>query len=159
MHNPSKLLSRKSLKSALSSLKKKGKQIVFTNGCFDLLHLGHVRLFNKAKSLGDILVLGLNSDASLKKLKGPKRPLVSEKARAELLSSLEAIDYITIFGEDTPKELVKEINPDILVKGGDYKVNEVAGREFVKKVYIFPVVKGYSTTNLIEKIVRVYGKK
>jgi D-beta-D-heptose 7-phosphate kinase/D-beta-D-heptose 1-phosphate adenosyltransferase len=118
-----------------------------------------VRLFNKAKSLGDVLVLGLNSDASLKKLKGPKRPLVSEKARAELLASLEAIDYITIFGEDTPKELVKEIRPDILVKGGDYKVNEVAGREFVKKVYIFPVVKGYSTTNLIEKIVKVYGKK
>lgn len=159
MHNSSKLLSRKSLKPVLSRLKRKGNRIVFTNGCFDLLHLGHVRLFNKAKSLGDVLVLGLNSDASLKKLKGPKRPLVSEKARAELLASLEAIDYITIFGEDTPKELVKEIRPDILVKGGDYKVNEVAGREFVKKVYIFPVVKGYSTTNLIEKIVKVYGKK
>jgi D-beta-D-heptose 7-phosphate kinase/D-beta-D-heptose 1-phosphate adenosyltransferase len=159
LHNSSKLLSRKSLKPVLSRLKRKGNRIVFTNGCFDLLHLGHVRLFNKAKSLGDVLVLGLNSDASLKKLKGPKRPLVSEKARAELLASLEAIDYITIFGEDTPKELVKEIRPDILVKGGDYKVNEVAGREFVKKVYIFPVVKGYSTTNLIEKIVKVYGKK
>ncbi|MCB4791722.1 MAG: adenylyltransferase/cytidyltransferase family protein [Elusimicrobia bacterium] len=158
-NSPSKVRSRKSLKQTLIRLKNKGKKIVFTNGCFDLLHLGHIKLFKKAKTLGDILVIGLNSDSSLKKLKGPLRPLVKEGARAQVLACLEPVDYITIFGEETPEKLIMELKPDVLVKGGDYRLNEIAGRQYVKKVYIFPVIKGYSTTSLIKKIVKVYGNK
>jgi len=151
-------LTRKELKLEVKKLQKAGKKVVFTNGCFDLLHLGHARLFNKAKTLGDVLIVAINSDKSLKRLKGPKRPLVGEKERAELLLSLKAVDYVTVFGEQTPHELLKEICPDVLVKGGDYKLSEIVGREFVKKVYRYPFVQGKSTTNLINTIVERYGK-
>lgn len=134
------------------------KKIVFTNGCYDLLHVGHVRLLKKAKSLGDILILAINSDLSLRKLKGRGRPLVGEKERAEVLSALSCVDYVTIFPEDTPLETIQMLKPDILIKGGDYEVSEIVGRNCVKKVVRFPLVKGFSTSGLIQKILRVYGK-
>ncbi|MDR0398658.1 MAG: adenylyltransferase/cytidyltransferase family protein [Endomicrobium sp.] len=152
-------LTRKEMKSEVARLQKAGKKVVFTNGCFDLLHLGHVSLFKKAKSMGDVLVVAINSDKSLRCLKGPKRPLVGEKDRAKLLLSLKPVDYVIVFNEHTPKEILSEIRPDILVKGGDYKLSEIIGREFVKKVYRFPFVKGKSTTALINLIVERYGSK
>ncbi|MDR1244683.1 MAG: adenylyltransferase/cytidyltransferase family protein, partial [Endomicrobium sp.] len=147
------------MKSEVARLQKAGKKVVFTNGCFDLLHLGHVSLFKKAKSMGDVLIVAINSDKSLRCLKGPKRPLVGEKDRAKLLLSLKPVDYVIVFNEHTPKEILSEIRPDILVKGGDYKLSEIIGREFVKKVYRFPFVKGKSTTNLINLIMERYGAK
>jgi D-beta-D-heptose 7-phosphate kinase/D-beta-D-heptose 1-phosphate adenosyltransferase len=147
------------MKSEVARLQKAGKKVVFTNGCFDLLHLGHVSLFKKAKSMGDVLIVAINSDKSLRCLKGPKRPLVGEKDRAKLLLSLKPVDYVIVFNEHTPKEILSEIRPDILVKGGDYKLSEIIGREFVKKVYRFSFVKGKSTTNLINLIMERYGAK
>jgi D-beta-D-heptose 7-phosphate kinase/D-beta-D-heptose 1-phosphate adenosyltransferase len=152
-----KIKSRKALQKLLPLMKKKKKKIVFTNGCFDLLHVGHVRLFEKAKSFGDILVVAVNSDSSVKKIKGNSRPLVSQTARAQLIASLEMVDYVVIFEEKTPEEIIKALKPDILVKGGDYKMGEIIGRHDVKKVVRFKVVKGFSTTNLIKKIVKIYG--
>ncbi|MDR3048842.1 MAG: adenylyltransferase/cytidyltransferase family protein [Elusimicrobiota bacterium] len=151
-------LSVKEINSLCKKLKKDGKKIVFTNGCFDLLHLGHISLFEKAKSLGDILIAAINSDKSLKKLKGPKRPLVCEKDRAKILLALKSIDFVVVFGEQTPYNLLKLLRPDILVKGGDYKTEDIIGREFVRQVYRFPFIKGHSTTNLINLIVKRYGK-
>jgi D-beta-D-heptose 7-phosphate kinase/D-beta-D-heptose 1-phosphate adenosyltransferase len=152
-----KVLSGKKMLAEIKRLQKAGKKIVFTNGCFDLLHLGHIKLFEKAKSLGDILIVAINSDKSLKRLKGSKRPLVCEKERSELLLALKPVDYAVIFEEETPKEILRKLRPDILVKGGDYKLNEIVGGEFVKKVYRFPFIKGHSTTNLINLIVKRYG--
>jgi D-beta-D-heptose 7-phosphate kinase/D-beta-D-heptose 1-phosphate adenosyltransferase len=144
------------LKIMLNKLKKKKKKVVFTNGCFDLLHYGHIQYLKKAKALGDILVVGLNSDSSVKKLKGTGRPLVPEKERAEILSALEFVDYVTIFSEETPANLIRQVKPDILVKGGDYSLDEIVGRDFVQscggKVVTIPLVKGKSTTGLIRKI-------
>jgi rfaE bifunctional protein nucleotidyltransferase chain/domain len=154
-----KLVTRKALAGIVKKLQKAGKKVVFTNGCFDLLHAGHVASFIKARSLGDVLIVGLNSDKSLGKLKGPRRPLVGEKDRAKVLSALEAVDYIVIFGEDTPEKLLSEIRPDILVKGKDYALCQIVGREHVKKVHRVPMVKGKSTSNLISLIVERYGKK
>ncbi len=150
--------SRAALRAVISRLQKQHKRVVFTNGCFDIMHLGHVRLFEKARSLGDALVVAVNSDASIRRLKGPNRPLVPQKDRAALLAALEAVDYVIIFGEDTPKELITAVRPDILVKGGDYAVDQIVGRDAVKKVIRFPFIKGRSTTDLIEKIVERYGK-
>ena len=136
--------------------KKEGKKIIFTNGCFDLLHLGHIRYLKEAKRLGDILIVGLNSDNSVISLKGPNRPLVKEEARAEILSALEMVDYIVIFDELTPKNLIDRIIPNVLVKGGDWRKEEVVGRNIVEaqggKVVIIPEVRGYSTSTLIKKI-------
>ena len=153
-----KIISAPALKKILDRARAKQK-IVFTNGCFDLLHSGHVALLQKAKALGDILVLGLNSDRSLAKLKGPKRPLVDEKSRAQVLAALACVDYVVIFSQDTPKKLLSLLRPHILVKGADYKISEIAGREFALKVVRVRLVQGHSTSNLIEKILRVYGKK
>ncbi|MCL2335615.1 MAG: D-glycero-beta-D-manno-heptose 1-phosphate adenylyltransferase [Endomicrobia bacterium] len=152
-------LTRKEMQSEAAKLKRQSKKIVFTNGCFDLLHTGHTSLFEKAKSLGDVLIVAINSDKSLSRLKGPKRPLVCEKDRAKLLLALKPVDYVVVFGEQTPKEILSELRPDILVKGGDYKLSEIVGREYVKKVYRYPFVKGKSTTNLINTIVERYGRK
>ncbi|MDR3256246.1 MAG: adenylyltransferase/cytidyltransferase family protein [Endomicrobium sp.] len=152
-------LTRKEMQVEVKKLQKAGKKVVFTNGCFDLLHVGHTSLFTKAKSLGDVLIVAINSDKSLRCLKGAKRPLVGEKDRAKLLLSLKPVDYVVVFGEQTPKEILSELCPDVLVKGGDYKISEIVGREFVKKVYKFPFVKGKSTTNLINLIVNRYGSK
>jgi D-beta-D-heptose 7-phosphate kinase/D-beta-D-heptose 1-phosphate adenosyltransferase len=141
----------------IARLKEQGKTIVFTNGCFDLVHIGHVRLFKKAKSYGDILVVAINSDASLARLKGPKRPLVPERFRGEVLAALEPVDFVVVFNEDTPYEVIKELHPDILVKGGDYKITDIVGRDLVKKVVRFPVVAGQSTSTLIKTIVKRYA--
>lgn len=132
------------------------KKIVFTNGCFDILHVGHKRYLQEAASLGDILVVGVNSDESVRRLKGPERPVNSEQDRAEMLCAMGFIDYIVIFGEDTPYELIKKIQPDVLVKGGDYKPEEVVGRDIVEgrggKLELIKFVDGKSTTNIINKI-------
>ena len=152
-----KFYSTKKMAEIVKKLKKQGKKIVFTNGCFDLIHIGHVSLFQKAKTLGDVLIVAINSDKSLAGLKGPKRPLVPETDRVKLLSAIDVIDYVVIFPEQTPYNMLKKLTPDILVKGGDYKIEDIVGREFVKKVYRYPLVKGKSTSNLIKLIVERYG--
>lgn len=143
-----------SINSALDKIRK-NKKIVFTNGCFDLLHIGHVRYLKEAKSLGDILVVGINSDDSVKRLKGPNRPLQNEADRAEILSSLGAVDFTVIFTEDTPAKLIEQVRPDILVKGGDWKIDQIIGSDFVLsyggKVQSLQFVDGRSTSKLIEK--------
>ena len=132
------------------------QRIVFTNGCFDILHIGHIRYMQEAARLGDILIIGLNSDASVKRLKGPERPVNSEEDRAELLCALGFVDYVTVFDEDTPFELISKIQPDVLVKGGDYEPDGVVGRDIVEgrggKLVLIPFVKGKSTTRLLDKI-------
>lgn len=130
----------------------RGDVVVFTNGCFDLLHRGHVTYLQEAASLGDHLVIGVNTDASVKRLKGESRPVVGEKDRAFLLSALSCVDGVVLFGEDTPEELLSHLKPDILVKGGDYRAGEVAGRQYAGEVKILPFVDGYSTTKMIQKI-------
>ena len=147
-----KVKSLTQLKEIISRDKAKGKKIVFTNGCFDILHRGHVEYLAKAKKLGDILVVGLNSDASVKCIKGSKRPVNNERDRAVVLSGLESVDYIVIFKEDTPYVLIKTIKPDVLVKGGDWKPKDIVGNDIVKKVVSIPFVKGYSTTKLLCKV-------
>ena len=136
--------------------KELGEKIVFTNGCFDILHAGHVHLLTEAKNLGDRLIIGLNSDQSVQNLKGPDRPLNPEYARASVLESLSMVDGVTIFQEDTPHELVKEIIPHVLVKGGDYSIENVVGADTVRasggKVVLIPILKGYSTSDLITRI-------
>jgi D-beta-D-heptose 7-phosphate kinase/D-beta-D-heptose 1-phosphate adenosyltransferase len=154
-----KVLQASVLASRLAQEKRRGKRIVFTNGVYDLLHAGHVTLLEKSKRLGDILVVGINSDASVKRLKGPKRPLATQRDRAQVLGALAVVDYVTFFGEDTPYELIKKLKPDILVKGGDYANHEIVGRELVKKVVRIPLVHGRSTSVLIEKILKAYGQK
>jgi D-beta-D-heptose 7-phosphate kinase/D-beta-D-heptose 1-phosphate adenosyltransferase len=152
--NKVKTLAR--LRQIVEKLKGQDKRIVFTNGCFDLLHLGHIRYLQKAQEAGDILIVGLNSDKSVRALKGPARPLFTEKARAELLSALEVVDYVVIFDELTPKKLIDSIVPHVLVKGGDWKKEEVVGSQTVEahggRVVIAPEIRGYSTTALIERI-------
>jgi len=150
-----KVKSTKALKVILEREHRDGKRIVFTNGCFDILHLGHIRYLKNAKALGDILVVGLNSDSSVRAIKGLFRPINTQKDRAEVLSSLYFVDYITIFTEYTPERLIKRLRPDILVKGGDWKVKDIVGADFVKghggKVVTVPFVKGYSTSSLIAR--------
>jgi rfaE bifunctional protein nucleotidyltransferase chain/domain len=144
---------------AISNRRKNGSKIVFTNGCFDILHVGHTRYLTDAKSQGDILVVGLNSDNSVKGLKGNGRPVVSELERKEVLLSLKPVDFVCIFDEETPFELIKEIMPDVLVKGGDWPVDKIVGNEIVTKnggkVYSLPFHPGHSSTALIERIVKL----
>jgi D-beta-D-heptose 7-phosphate kinase/D-beta-D-heptose 1-phosphate adenosyltransferase len=132
-----------------------GKTVVFTNGCYDVLHPGHIRLLENARSLGDALILALNTDASVQRLKGPTRPLINEKDRAELAAALEAVDAVTFFDEDTPTRLIADLLPDVLVKGADWS-HFIAGREEVEaaggKVHALPLEPGYSTTGIIEEI-------
>jgi rfaE bifunctional protein nucleotidyltransferase chain/domain len=155
-----KILERNTLKDTLEELRKKGKKIAFTNGCFDILHVGHVRYLREAKKTADILVLALNSDSSVRSLKGKERPLVPEKERAEIIAALEFIDFVTIFNELTPLELINYLKPDILIKGGDWAEEDVIGREEIKKwggrVAIIPEVEGKSTTNIVEKVKKLY---
>lgn len=155
-----KVLERKKLKEKVEALRKNGKKIAFTNGCFDILHVGHIRYLSEAKKTADILILALNSDTSVRTIKGEKRPFVPEEERAEVLAALECIDFITIFHELTPLELINYLKPDILIKGGDWPEDKVVGREEVKKwggrVLLIPEIKGKSTTNIVEKIKSVY---
>jgi rfaE bifunctional protein nucleotidyltransferase chain/domain len=155
-----KILDRETLRTKLIALRNQGKKIAFTNGCFDILHVGHVRYLCEARKTGDVLVLALNSDSSVRALKGEKRPLVPEQERAEVLAALECIDFVTIFPELTPLELINFLKPDILIKGGDWLEEKVVGRDEVKqwggRVAIIPEVKGKSTTNVVEKIIKTY---
>ena len=139
----------------ISKIKNLDKKIIFTNGCFDILHIGHIKYLEKAKEFGDTLILGLNSDSSVNKLKGKNRPINSQKDRALILASLKVVDYVVIFDEDTPLELIKLIKPDVLVKGSDYKGKEVAGQEIAKELKLIKFIDGKSTTKTIEKIQKV----
>ncbi|HEX68636.1 MAG TPA: D-glycero-beta-D-manno-heptose 1-phosphate adenylyltransferase [bacterium] len=156
-----KILTRSQAKEIIRKEREKGKKIVFTNGCFDLLHAGHIYLLREAKKEGDILIVALNSDSSVRKIKGISRPIYPEKERAEILASLEMVDYVVIFEETTPYQIIKELKPHILVKGGDWRINEVVGRDLVEswggKVKIVPYLSGFSTTNIVEKIKKTDG--
>ncbi|HLA39336.1 MAG TPA: D-glycero-beta-D-manno-heptose 1-phosphate adenylyltransferase [Candidatus Glassbacteria bacterium] len=151
-----KILSLERLVEALEGERPAGRKIVFTNGCFDIIHPGHVAYLEDAASRGDVLVLGLNSDASVRRLKGPGRPINPQGDRALLLAGLASIDYVTFFDQDTPLELIMAVKPDVLVKGGDWTVENIVGHEFVLErggeVYSLPFKEGYSTTRLIDKI-------
>ena len=140
------------IKTLSSKLHSQGKKIVFTNGCFDILHVGHVKYLEVAKSYGDVLILGLNADSSVKKLKGPTRPINTQEDRAYILASLESVDYVVIFEEETPYELIKLIKPHVLVKGGDYEGKEVVGQDIADELKLVQFVDGKSTTNTIKRI-------
>jgi D-beta-D-heptose 7-phosphate kinase/D-beta-D-heptose 1-phosphate adenosyltransferase len=151
-----KILSQEELIQATAREKRAGRRVVFTNGCFDLLHPGHVRCLAEARALGDVLVVAVNSDRSVRGNKGPERPLVSEQDRAEVLAALAAVDYVTIFDEPTPRELISRVLPSVLVKGADWPLEQVAGREEVEaaggRVVSIPLASGYSTTSLVQRI-------
>lgn len=147
----SKIVPPEDLKILLAAYKAKGMRIVFTNGCFDIIHVGHVRYLREARALGDLLIVGLNSDASVSRLK-PGRPINSEGHRAETLAALEMVDFVTIFPEDTPYELIKLLQPDVLVKGGDWKKEDIVGSDIVQEVHSLPFTTGVSTTAIINRI-------
>jgi D-beta-D-heptose 7-phosphate kinase/D-beta-D-heptose 1-phosphate adenosyltransferase len=145
----------------ITAEKARGKKIVFTNGCFDLLHAGHVKYLQKARGLGDLLILGLNSDASVRRLKGENRPLINEDERAHILAALDCINYVVLFDEDTPLKLITALKPHILAKGGDYSADSVVGKDVVEsyggRVELVTFVDGKSTTNIIERILERYA--
>src|SRR5579864_9430727 len=151
-----KIISQVELMQVTAREKRAGRRVVFTNGCFDLLHPGHVRCLAEARALGDVLVVAVNSDRSIRGNKGPERPLVSEQDRAEVLAALASVDYVTIFDEPTPRELIARVLPSILVKGADWGLDQVAGREEVEaaggRVLSIPLAPGYSTTNIVQRI-------
>jgi D-glycero-beta-D-manno-heptose 1-phosphate adenylyltransferase len=151
-----KIVSQDELIQATAREKRDGRRVVFTNGCFDLLHPGHVRCLAEARALGDVLVVAVNSDRSVRGNKGPERPLVPERDRAEVLAALASVDYVTIFDEPTPRELIARLLPNILVKGADWALDQVAGRDEVEsaggRVVSIPLAPGYSTTSLVQRI-------
>ncbi|MGB8953186.1 MAG: D-glycero-beta-D-manno-heptose 1-phosphate adenylyltransferase [Candidatus Aminicenantales bacterium] len=153
-----KTCSLSQLEKIRKRLKKQGQKVVFTNGCFDLIHGGHIYLFKKAKSLGDVLIVAVNDDASLRKIKGPSRPVFPLNERLEVLAAMECIDYLTAFSEETPQKIISVLLPDILVKGGDWRPDEVVGRKEVEeaggRVVILPYLKGRSSTSVIRKILK-----
>lgn len=152
----SKMIDLTQLQFLKAYWKFRGQKVVFSNGCFDLLHRGHVEYLSKAADLGDVLVIGLNTDASVKRLKGPSRPLQDEQTRALILSALQFVDYVLLFDEETPYELIKQVEPDVLVKGNDYKAEDIVGYDIVTakggKVITIELVQGHSTTGLISKM-------
>ncbi|MFH1360562.1 MAG: D-glycero-beta-D-manno-heptose 1-phosphate adenylyltransferase [Candidatus Omnitrophota bacterium] len=156
MNTHRKIVNVKTLKRILPAWKKRGRTIAFTNGCFDLLHVGHIDYLEKSKKLNRILVVGLNSDASVKKIKGHKRPINSQNNRARVLAALSCVDYVVIFHEADPYRLVQALKPDVLIKGADWKNKKVIGNDIVRalhgKVELIKYLKGYSTTNLIRLI-------
>jgi rfaE bifunctional protein nucleotidyltransferase chain/domain len=158
----SKILRLSDLVKVLESLREAGKRIVFTNGCFDILHAGHVRYLAAARSKGDVLVLGLNSDVSVKSIKPENRPIVRQDQRAEVLAGLACVDYITIFDEPDPLVLIQTIKPDVLIKGADWKETEIIGSDVVKSyggnVIRIEVVPGISTSRIIQRILKLYGR-
>jgi rfaE bifunctional protein nucleotidyltransferase chain/domain len=153
---PGKLKSLEELKSIASQARARGQKIVFTNGCFDILHRGHLHVLREAKALGDLLIVAVNSDGSVKRLKGPSRPVINEAGRSELIAALEMVDYVTLFEEKDPRRLIEEIQPDILAKGGDWRRDQVVGADIVErnggKVAVIPYLKGFSTTEIIERV-------
>ena len=160
VNNPKIIENRKSLVSAVKKLKRAGKKVVFTNGCYDILHVGHVRFLKAAKKMGDILLLALNSDASVRRIKGPKRPVTGQNERAELMAALDCVDIVTFFEEDDPYGIIKDVVPDVLVKGGDWAIDKIIGADIVKasggKVRNIKYIKGKSTTNVIAKVLKYY---
>lgn len=146
-----KIVDRKNIKEIAARLRQGGKRIVFTNGCFDLIHVGHVRYLSQARELGDILVVGLNADASVSSIK-PGRPVTPEAQRAEVLAALSMVDYVVLFSEDTPYELIRAVQPDVLVKGADWKPEDIVGNDIVRDVRTIPFVEGISTSGIIKKI-------
>jgi D-glycero-beta-D-manno-heptose 1-phosphate adenylyltransferase len=151
-----KIVAEPELSRILARARFTEKKVVFTNGCFDIIHQGHVEYLIKAAKLGDILIVGLNSDSSVKKLKGEGRPIQDQESRAKVLASMYFVTYVVIFNEETPYDLIKSVQPDFLVKGGDYKAENIVGYDVVKKkggkVITIPLVKGYSTTGIINKL-------
>jgi rfaE bifunctional protein nucleotidyltransferase chain/domain len=156
----SKITPRNELKAKIDRLKREGKKVVFTNGCFDILHAGHTRYLREARKLGDTLILALNSDSSVRSIKGPMRPIVPEAERAEVVAALDSVDYVTVFDELTPLELIEFLRPDVIVKGGDWAEKDIVGAEAVRKwggrVAIMPEIEGASTTNIIDKVLQAY---
>ncbi len=146
-----KIIERSQVAGLMRLLRMQHRRVVFTNGCFDILHKGHVVYLEKAKRQGDVLVVGLNTDASVRRLKGDKRPINPQDARACVMAALESVDYVVLFDEDTPYDLIREVAPDVLVKGGDYKVSEIVGREFAGSTMVIPLEEGYSTTAIINR--------
>ena len=157
------VLLRNSLTKTCQQLKKAGKSIVFTNGCFDILHLGHIDYLSKARALGDILIVGVNTDASVRRLKGDDRPIVQEDDRAAVLAALGVVDYVCLFDEDTPYELIRALVPDILVKGADWSVGDIVGKDIVEAaggtVHTIEFLPNRSTTNIIQKIVQTVAPR
>jgi len=151
-----RIQSRQKLKIILAQVKSEGKKIVFTNGCFDIIHLGHVRLLEKAKSFGDLMVVGINSDSSIARLKGEGRPVVPEVERAEILSAFSCVDFVTSFEEETPQNIIQELVPDILVKGADWPISQIVGRQIVElnggEVISIDFEEGFSTSEIIRRI-------
>ena len=162
MESPA-LLPASLLAERLAPIRRAGKRIVFTNGCFDLLHPGHLHTLTQAKALGDVLVVAINSDASVKRLKGDQRPILNQEERAVMLSALAVVDYVTMFAEDTPLEVIHLLLPDVLVKGGDWGADAVVGRDVVEanggKVVLIPYQAGFSTTDIIERIMAARAKR
>ena len=158
MRPKNKILALASLKKTIARERSKGKTIAFTNGCFDILHYGHVSYLQAAKKNGRVLVIGLNSDASVKKIKGPQRPIIPERERAGILAALECVDYVTIFKEETPLNVIKALKPDVLIKGADWKGKEVVGSDIVKanggKVELIRYMPNLSTTNIVKTVVK-----
>ncbi|KAA9331735.1 D-glycero-beta-D-manno-heptose 1-phosphate adenylyltransferase [Adhaeribacter soli] len=163
MTSADKIYTLQNLQPVLQKWREENQQIVFTNGCFDLLHLGHVDYLEKARALGDKMVVGLNTDASVRRLKGEERPLQDELARARIMASLLFVDAVVLFDEETPYELIKAIQPDILVKGDDYQIANIVGADIVLEkggeVKTVSLVKGYSTTNIVEKVKKQLNNK
>ena len=150
-----KIIERKDIKDLVQKWERSDERVVFTNGCFDIMHIGHIDYLNRARRLGTKLIVGLNSDDSVKRLKGAGRPVNGQKERALMLAALQCVDAVVVFDEDTPEKLVGEIRPDYLVKGGDYSTDEIAGRQYAKEVLTIPLTEGFSTTSMIEKIKRM----
>jgi len=158
-----KIKTRAEIKRIAKKLKSEGKKIVTTNGCFDIMHAGHAESFEKAKSFGDVLIVGLNSDKSVKENKGDLRPIIDEKNRAKMVAALEAVDYVVLFDEKEPTKLIEQIKPDIHIKGADRKMSEIIEKDAVEKnggkVILIPFKTDISTTKIIEKIVKIYGNE
>jgi len=153
-----KVKSLNAILKIIPTLRRRNKKIVFTNGCFDLMHLGHAKYLEEARQKGDVLIVAVNSDSSVKKIKGDKRPILGQEHRMSMVAALESVDYVVVFNEDTPLNLIKKIKPDILVKGADWREKDIVGASFVKshagRVLTVRLVKGLSTTNIIEKIIK-----
>ena len=151
-----KIFNIKDLSQIIKKWRLSGNKIIFTNGCFDLIHLGHLEILARSADLGDKLIVGINSDMSIKKIKGDSRPIIEEDSRAKQLAAIEFIDAVILFNEDTPFDLINILKPDVLTKGGDYKKNDIVGNELINKeqgeVVIIPLTQGYSTTSILEKI-------
>ncbi len=154
-----KIKNLKELKNIINRLKYRGKKIVFTNGCFDILHYGHIKYLEDAKKKGDILVVGVNSDSSIKRIKGAARPIVNQRDRLRIIAALESVDYVVLFKENTPLKIIKLLRPDVLVKGADWKKKDIVGSNFVLsyggKICTINLIRGRSTTNLIKKIAKI----